>query len=997
MLSHMQTTRSRTSKRKHAQGPVVKPSSISAHIPPKDAVKRLSSNQLNILTYNTRTLDGEHLANLLVELEPNLNGHQLNWDIIGLSETKLHGKFTEVVDNKHILFNSGPPETERRARGVGFLLNAKHANSVLEFNSFSDRVCLMKLKSNYNNITIIQIYAPDTSYPDADIETFYNSIQNLINEVPNRDELVIIGDFNAKVGGIDQQNVIGKHSNLKRGSNKRGERLVSFCMQNSLMITNTFFRHRRQWTWNSPGSKTQNTIDYILLRQSAQMNLIDAHVLNHPDISDHRPVRCKLKLKFTNRKRTAVTTRFNLEKLETAETVHTYQQSITNNLKQFNISDSSSTQQLMDAIEKSVINASTTILGKRKSTAHDKWISDATQHAIEQKITTRRVFGSLSIEYKLAKTNIKKMCKIDKEKAIDKDHKTLINLPLNQKYFAAMKTLKLQRTRNIKGWEMKSPTGKTLTNINDILENWAHFYEQLYLSERDSFTPFTIDADDPIPPILRSELDYALNQQKSKKAPGPDGITSEMLKCGGENLHNILLMLANLIIVRQEKSPNQMNLSEIIVLFKKGDMLNCTNYRPICLLSHVYKLVMLIVYNRISPELYHTLPASQAAYQRGRSTTEQIQTLQQIIEKTNEFNGRGVICFIDFTKAFDSVDQTKLWQILRTQTDINPAYINLLANLYEHSVSRIRTDVGTTRVIRILRGVKQGDLASAVLFCIILFIILLDTFEGLDYGIRLGGEIMTDKGYADDVGLMTETAEQMNFVLERLHIAAKNYGLSINIAKTKIMFFGSYSAKNSTLPDIVINGTKLDVVEKFEYLGRILSNKSDDTAAVVARIGCGWAAFKKVKSILTNRHLSMTSKRQTYETYVLPTVLYAAETITWKPQLRHMLTVFQNHIMRWMCHNRLIDRTPITVLTRVTGLRPIMDIVQTCKLRWYGHVKRSALPVKTAIEGMVEGSRRRGRPQRRWRDDIREWTDTNWSELNLMVHDRVKWRALVKQ
>ena len=385
------------SKDKHDDDPVMRRPSNTILDPPEPAAKRILSDQLNILTYNTRTLASEHLDNFLAELEPNLDGQQVNWDIIGLSETKLHGKFTEVVANKHILYNSGPPETERRARGVGFLLNAKHVHTVLEFNSLSERVCLIKLKSKHNNISIIQIYAPDTSYPDTDIETFYNSIQSLINNIPDRDELVIMGDFNAKVGGINQQNVVGKHSNIKRGSNKRGERLVSFCMKNSLMIANTFFRHRRQWTWNSPGSRAQNTIDYILTRQSSQQKLVDAHVLNHPDISDHRPVRCKLKLKFVNRKRTAVTKRFDLRMLENEETVNAFQQSITTNLEQLNIDERKSAQQLMDAIEESVIGASASILGKRKSNLDDEWITDATLDSIEQKAITRKVFGSLSI------------------------------------------------------------------------------------------------------------------------------------------------------------------------------------------------------------------------------------------------------------------------------------------------------------------------------------------------------------------------------------------------------------------------------------------------------------------------------------------------------------------------------------------------------------------------------------------------------------------------
>ena len=72
----------------------------------------------------------------------------------------------------------------------------------------------------------------------------------------------------------------------------------------------------------------------------------------------------------------------------------------------------------------------------------------------------------------------------------------------------------------------------------------------------------------------------------------------------------------------------------VIVLFKKDDRDECKNYRPISLLSHVYKLFMTIVGDRIKSDLYASFPASQAAYQTGRSTTEQIFSLCQLIEKS---------------------------------------------------------------------------------------------------------------------------------------------------------------------------------------------------------------------------------------------------------------------------------------------------------------------------------------------------------------------------
>ena len=310
-------------------------------------------------------------------------------------------------------------------------------------------------------------------------------------------------------------------------------------------------------------------------------------------------------------------------------------------------------QQLMNSIEIALIGAAKSVLGPKLTLKNKSWISTDTLNAIHQKHSLRKEYGSRSLEYRLTKLNIKKLCKIDKESWIKNEHKKLGNLPLNQQYYNVMKNLKLSLTKNIKGWEMKSPSGKILTSVDDILENWAKFYENLYFSHRKSFVLLAEYNDDPIPPVMLNELEYAIKKLKNNKAPGPDNITAEMLKAGGEFLTNNLLKVANLLIVDHQPTPEQLTIVDIIVIFKKGDLLDCCNYRPICLLSVVYKLIMMVIYNRISSDLQKALPKTQAAYQKGRSITEQIQIIQQTIEKLNEFNLRGVICFIDFTKAFD--------------------------------------------------------------------------------------------------------------------------------------------------------------------------------------------------------------------------------------------------------------------------------------------------------------------------------------------------------
>ena len=98
---------------------------------------------------------------------------------------------------------------------------------------------------------------------------------------------------------------------------------------------------------------------------------------------------------------------------------------------------------------------------------------------------------------------------------------------------------------------------------------------------------------------------------------------------------------------------------------------------------------MSIIGSRITNDLYSCFPSSQAAYQPGRGTTEQIFALGQLIEKSIEFNKPIHIVFIDFTKAFDSIKLDKLWEIL-DRTPINKNYINLLKSLYDGPLAAIK-------------------------------------------------------------------------------------------------------------------------------------------------------------------------------------------------------------------------------------------------------------------------------------------------------------------
>ena len=113
------------------------------------------------------------------------------------------------------------------------------------------------------NITVIQVYASISNAEEAEVERFYEHLQDLLELTPKKAVLFIIGDWNAKVGSQETPGVTGKCGLGMR--NEAGRRLIEFCQENALVIANTLFQQhkRRLYTWTSPDGQHQNQIDYI--------------------------------------------------------------------------------------------------------------------------------------------------------------------------------------------------------------------------------------------------------------------------------------------------------------------------------------------------------------------------------------------------------------------------------------------------------------------------------------------------------------------------------------------------------------------------------------------------------------------------------------------------------------------------------------------------------------------------------------------------------------
>ena len=153
--------------------------------------------------------------------------------------------------------------------------------------------------------------------------------------------------------------------------------------------------------------------------------------------------------------------------------------------------------------------------------------------------------------------------------------------------------------------------------------------------------------------------------------------------------------------------PQDWKRSFFIPIPKKGNAKECSNYCTIALISHASKVMLKILQARLQQYANHELPDVRAGFRKGKGTRDQIANIHWITEKAREFQKSIYFCFIDYAKAFDSMDHKKLCRILK-EIGIPDRLTCLLRNLYAGQEATLRTGHGTTDWFQTGKGVRQG-------------------------------------------------------------------------------------------------------------------------------------------------------------------------------------------------------------------------------------------------------------------------------------------------
>lgn len=914
---------------------------------------------------------------MVVKLEKELE--YIKWDILGLCETRLPGEKMTVLKSGHVLYQNNAANPKGQG-GVAFLINKRLKHLITETKSVSDRVIYMVLKLNKRySVQFIHGYAPTSQADDEEMETFLEDLSKA--KCSHQAHFKIIsGDFNAKIGQktTADSDYVGRFGLGVR--NHRGDMLINHLNKENLYCLNTLFKKpiQRKWTWKSPDGHTKNEIDYIL---SNNKNICtDVSVLNRFDTnSDHRLVRACLcfNLKIERNKLVHGGRFPTAEMLEQRTTE--YKNELEKKLGLTNTFENMNINQLNTKITTDICTTVKKVCAKPRSLKNTRLRPETLELMEQRKRTPRDTAAYRELNMKIHK-EVRKDIRTDNTKVIEKEIEDNSNMRVMRSKLSQGKQLinKLNDQR-----------GNVISDSKGIAEHVRTFYTTLYTSiesaptiERD--TVRNVGSED-IPEISREEIRAALKRMKNRKCPGEDKITCEMLKLGEEVIERPLQILLNKCLL-EGNIPEPWKNAEVVLLFKKGKSDNIENYRPISLLSHVYKLLTKIITNRLTNKFDEYQPVEQAGFRRGFSTIDHLQTVRTLIEKSTEYNVPLYLAFVDFHKAFDSIET---WSFTQAMYDarIDSRYTNLLENIYKDATFhvKINEDLKTDK-IRIGRGVRQGDTISPKLFTLALENIF-KTLQWKNKGINVDGSYLNHLRFADDIVLVSGNLQELSVMLTQLNDALRKVGLKMNIPKTKII--------NNTTEHIYIDGTRLENVEEYIYLGHsIRVGKENQTAELKRRIRLTWIAFGKMNYIFRNNDIPINLKRKVFDTCILPVATYGLETMAITKKSANQLRVMQRAMERAMLNVSLRDRKRNDEIRQKTKVVDVITRMAELKWQWAGHVARldkSRWTYKITHWRPRTTKRSVGRPQRRWLDDIKEHAGNRWFQI---AQDRTAWRNL---
>lgn len=315
-----------------------------------------------------------------------------NVDILAIQE--IRWGTIEIMDLKeYTIINSGHKENRL---GTGFMIKKVLKHTLLAYKNINERLCTIRLKGKFFNISIFSAHAPTEDKTDEEKDKFYDELSREYDNLPSYDVKMVLGDLNAKIGKEPAfRPTIGSHSKHDV-TNDNGLRVIDFATEKGMIISSTKFPHKEvhKETWTSPDGHTKNQIDHVLTEARHASDVMDVRSYRGADAeSDHYLVIVPYRQKLAKSSRDTMERMalFNTDRLVDPEVIGEFQERIKNKLNNSDEEVEDGVPYRWSRIKGAITAAAEDVLGRReRGEIKNNWYDEECEAALRERNEARK-------------------------------------------------------------------------------------------------------------------------------------------------------------------------------------------------------------------------------------------------------------------------------------------------------------------------------------------------------------------------------------------------------------------------------------------------------------------------------------------------------------------------------------------------------------------------------------------------------------------------------
>ena len=306
------------------------------------------------------------------------------------------------------------------------------------------------------------------------------------------------------------------------------------------------------------------------------------------------------------------------------------------------------------------------------------------------------------------------------------------------------------------------------------------------------------------------ECKEAVLNMKPNKSPGLDGLTGEFYKYFWDSISELFYDALIEIFQKGELSFSQ-RLSVLTLIHKKDDKKLLKNYRPLSLTNTDYKIIAFIFARRLQDIINKIINPNQSAYIRGRYIGANARLILDIFEYCENFYQDGILLFLDFEKAFDSIEWNFLYKTLN-RFNFGQNFIKWVKILYTNPIFRTKNNGWLSKTVSMQRGIRQGCPVSALLYILVAEVLAIKIKENDNIcGFSLPNMTNEIKSvqHADDLTMTLKNIDSLKHGLETIKSFCLHAGSKINISKTECILLGTLKNAFNDINGIKVNTSSI--------------------------------------------------------------------------------------------------------------------------------------------------------------------------------------------